>query len=137
MARDTALLEAHRPGDDPILRIYRWDPPTVTIGYNQDPAGFDREAVAAAGFGLVRRATGGRAILAINSGVLGNSSRAPDLQDVNPALAEMCYLASTLNFWPPTAASYIKPPFSCVKMAMPSLKEASAEAPDFTATAEA
>jgi len=63
MARDTALLEAHRPGDDPILRIYRWDPPTVTIGYNQDPAGFDREAVAAAGFGLVRRATGGRAIL--------------------------------------------------------------------------
>jgi lipoate-protein ligase A len=63
MARDTALLEAHQHGDDPILRIYRWDPPAVTIGYNQDLAGFDTEGVAAAGFGLVRRATGGRAIL--------------------------------------------------------------------------
>lgn len=63
MARDTALLEVHQPGDDPILRIYRWDPPAVTIGYNQDLAGFDVDAVAATGYGLVRRATGGRAIL--------------------------------------------------------------------------
>lgn len=63
MARDTSLLETHRAGDDPILRIYRWDPPAVTIGYNQDLAGFDTDAVAAAGYGLERRATGGRAIL--------------------------------------------------------------------------
>lgn len=63
MARDTELLEQHRAGDDPVLRIYRWNPPAVTIGYNQDMASFDRAAVAGAGYGLVRRPTGGRAIL--------------------------------------------------------------------------
>jgi len=63
MARDAALLEQHRAGDDPVLRVYRWDPPAVTLGYNQDLAAFDAAAVAAAGFGLVRRPTGGRAIL--------------------------------------------------------------------------
>ncbi len=35
----------------------------MTIGYNQDLGDFDAGAVAAAGFGLVRRPTGGRAIL--------------------------------------------------------------------------
>lgn len=63
MQRDGELLQAHQPGDDPVLRIYRWDPPAVTIGYNQDLEGFDAAAAAAAGFGLVRRPTGGRAIL--------------------------------------------------------------------------
>jgi lipoate-protein ligase A len=62
MSRDTGLLEEHRPGDDPVLRIYRWEPAAVTTGYNQGPDGFDAEAVRA-GFGLVRRPTGGRAIL--------------------------------------------------------------------------
>ena len=63
MQRDAALLEQQRPDDDPVLRIYRWQPAAVTYGYNQDPDDFDREAVAAAGFGLVRRPTGGRSIL--------------------------------------------------------------------------
>ena len=44
---------------------------------------------------------------------------------------------STLNFWPPTVASYIRPPFACVNIAMPSTKFASADAPAVTATAEA
>lgn len=63
MARDASLLEGHRPGDEPILRIYRWEPAAVTIGYNQDFADFDAAAIAAAGYDLVRRPTGGRAIL--------------------------------------------------------------------------
>ncbi|HPF70972.1 MAG TPA: lipoate--protein ligase family protein [Candidatus Krumholzibacteria bacterium] len=63
MARDRSLLDAHRPGDDPVLRIYRWDPPAVTIGYNQKFADFDEDAVRAAGYDVVRRPTGGRAIL--------------------------------------------------------------------------
>ena len=63
MTRDRALLAAQRPGDDPVLRIYRWDPPAVTIGYNQDAADFDATAARAAGFDVVRRPTGGRAIL--------------------------------------------------------------------------
>lgn len=63
MARDAALLAGHRPGDDPVLRLYRWDPPAVTIGYNQDLRAFDAKALRAAGYDLVRRPTGGRAIL--------------------------------------------------------------------------
>lgn len=63
MKRDGELLEAHQPGDDPVLRIYRWSPPAVTIGHNQTAEDFDEQAVRAAGFGLVRRPTGGRAIL--------------------------------------------------------------------------
>ncbi len=63
MARDTELLQTHQPGDDPLLRIYLWDPPCVTIGFNQDTGAFSAEAVRAAGYDLVRRPTGGRAIL--------------------------------------------------------------------------
>lgn len=63
MQRDAALLRNHAPGDDPVLRIYRWSPPAVTIGYNQDEASFNAAAAAAAGFDFVRRPTGGRAIL--------------------------------------------------------------------------
>ena len=63
MERDRALLAAHRPGQDPVLRLYRWRPPALSIGYNQDEGAFDREAAAAAGLDIVRRPTGGRAIL--------------------------------------------------------------------------
>jgi len=63
MDRDASLLAGHRPGDDPILRVYRWEPAAVTIGYNQDFSAFDEDAIGAAGFDLVRRPTGGRAIL--------------------------------------------------------------------------
>lgn len=63
MARDAALLDEHRPGDPPVLRLYRWRPFAVSYGYHQSLEGFDAEAIAAAGYGLVRRPTGGRAIL--------------------------------------------------------------------------
>ena len=63
MARDAELLAGHKPGDDPILRVYRWEPAAVTIGYNQDFNDFDESSLGAAGYDLVRRPTGGRAIL--------------------------------------------------------------------------
>jgi len=63
MDRDASLLAGHTPGADPILRLYRWEPAAVTIGYNQDFSDFDEAAIGAAGFDLVRRPTGGRAIL--------------------------------------------------------------------------
>jgi lipoyl(octanoyl) transferase len=62
MQRDSDLLAAHQPGDDPVLRLYRWQPAAVTIGYNQDFGNFNREAIESGGFGLVKRPTGGRAI---------------------------------------------------------------------------
>lgn len=63
MARDAALLDEHRPGDPPVLRLYRWRPFAVSYGYHQSLEGFEVAAIAAAGYGLVRRPTGGRAIL--------------------------------------------------------------------------
>ncbi len=62
MQRDSKLLDSHQPGDDPVLRLYRWRPASVTIGYNQDFGNFDREAIEAFGCNLVKRPTGGRAI---------------------------------------------------------------------------
>lgn len=63
MKRDGELLAAQRPQDDPILRLYLWQPAAVTIGYNQHPSDFDQEAITARGYDLIRRPTGGRAIL--------------------------------------------------------------------------
>jgi len=63
METDARLLAEHAPGDDPILRVYRWSPWSVTHGYHQSPADFDADAAASRGWDVVRRPTGGRAIL--------------------------------------------------------------------------
>jgi lipoate-protein ligase A len=63
MQRDEELLDRWRPGDPPVLRLYRWQPYAVTYGFHQREEDFDREAIARFGFDLVRRPTGGRAIL--------------------------------------------------------------------------
>lgn len=63
MARDRELLAAYRQDSDPWLRLYRWSPPAVSLGYHQDSQDFDTSALAARGYDLVRRPTGGRAIL--------------------------------------------------------------------------
>jgi len=65
MAVDEAIMLAYQAGEvAPTLRFYRWAPPTVTLGYFQDAATeVDREACLREGIGLVRRLTGGRAVL--------------------------------------------------------------------------
>lgn len=63
MQRDAALLAGAGPGDPPILRLYRWQPGAVTYGFHQRDEDFDHQAIADLGFDLVRRPTGGRAIL--------------------------------------------------------------------------
>ncbi len=63
MAADAELLARRKPGDPPVLRLYRWSPSAVSYGYHQDPDDFDRGVIDRRGWGLVRRPTGGRAIL--------------------------------------------------------------------------
>ncbi len=65
MERDTALAEAVAAGQRrPTLCLYAWSPPAVSIGRHQEPAGAcDAAACAAAGWEVVRRPTGGRAVL--------------------------------------------------------------------------
>jgi lipoate-protein ligase A len=60
MARDAALL-THRTC--PSLRFYRWCKPTLSIGYFQSAAELPLDEVRARGGEVVRRSTGGKAIL--------------------------------------------------------------------------
>ncbi len=64
MAVDEAILEASGRGDvPPTLRLYAWSPPCLSLGYAQPLADADLQALAARGWLIVRRPTGGRAIL--------------------------------------------------------------------------
>ncbi len=64
MGLDAALLEAVRGGAPPVLRLYRWDPATLSFGRNQPAAGlYDEAAAAERGIAFVRRPTGGQAVL--------------------------------------------------------------------------
>ncbi len=64
MATDEAILHALADGHGvPTLRFYRWQPPCLSLGYNQRAADVDEEACRALGYTWVRRPTGGRAIL--------------------------------------------------------------------------
>ena len=47
----------------PVLRIYKWKPPTISIGYFQSASDIDFENIEKDGVGVVRRLTGGRAVL--------------------------------------------------------------------------
>jgi lipoate-protein ligase A len=64
MAMDQALAEAAAAGDaPPTLRFYRWQPPAVSLGRHQPISDVDAEVVQQLGYEIVRRPTGGRAIL--------------------------------------------------------------------------
>jgi lipoate-protein ligase A len=64
MAIDEAITMAIAEGlAAPTLRFYAWAPPCVSMGRNQKYAEVDIARCAARGYGIVRRPTGGRAIL--------------------------------------------------------------------------
>jgi lipoate-protein ligase A len=64
MARDEAVLNAvSQQSAAPTLRLYRWEPPCLSIGYGQPVNDVDRERLLERGWDIVRRPTGGRAIL--------------------------------------------------------------------------
>jgi lipoate-protein ligase A len=60
MARDEALLLLRAA---PTLRFYRWAQPTLSLGYFQSAADLPLDAVRARGAEVLRRPTGGKAIL--------------------------------------------------------------------------
>jgi len=86
MALDEALLHSVANGESlPVLRFYRWQPATVTLGYAQSvTTDLDLDVCRQAGLDVVRRSTGGRAVLhdqevtyaviaPLNAGLFGNS----------------------------------------------------------------
>ena len=64
MARDTALLARAARTGETVFSIYSWARPTLSFGRHQPAAGhYDPEKITAASVDVVRRPTGGRAIL--------------------------------------------------------------------------
>ena len=64
MAVDESILEhIHLGESQPTLRLYAWEPACLSLGHAQPFADVDVERVKANGWDVVRRVTGGRAIL--------------------------------------------------------------------------
>jgi lipoate-protein ligase A len=64
MAVDEAILLATGKGEvPPTLRLYGWEPPCLSIGYAQPFSDVDHRQLNSQGWDIVRRPTGGRAIL--------------------------------------------------------------------------
>jgi len=67
MAVDEAILEAYEladPKSAPTLRLYGWQPATLSLGRSQNAeSSYDARVASLEGVGLVRRPTGGGAVL--------------------------------------------------------------------------
>jgi lipoate-protein ligase A len=67
MAVDEALLEAAGRGESPpTLRLFDWAPACLSLGYAQSYREVDAAGLRTNGWDVVRRATGGRAILHVD-----------------------------------------------------------------------
>jgi lipoate-protein ligase A len=94
MGIDDALLEAAVPGAYTV-RFYRWLRPTVSLGYAQTwQSGFEHSFAMRQGIGVVRRRTGGRAVLhagELTYSVTGDAEHGPlagGIQATYSAIAE-------------------------------------------------
>jgi len=63
MAADVALLEDVGRGAMPALRLYRWARPALSLGHFQSAVDVDHAACTRLGVEVVRRPTGGKALL--------------------------------------------------------------------------
>jgi lipoate-protein ligase A len=64
MAVDEAILESAGTGAvPPTIRLYAWSPPCLSLGYAQPTSDVNFESLDSFGWDIVRRPTGGRAIL--------------------------------------------------------------------------
>lgn len=64
MALDAALLARARETGETVLRVYSWERPTLSLGRNQRASGaYSAERARELGVDVVRRPTGGRAVL--------------------------------------------------------------------------
>jgi lipoate-protein ligase A len=87
MAVDEALLASAQAGGVPTLRLYAWRGPWLSLGYAQSLSRERAEACERAGVGVVRRVTGGWAVL--HGADLTYAVAAPE-PDLPPGL-QACY----------------------------------------------
>jgi lipoate-protein ligase A len=89
MALDEIAAETAAAGGPRTVRVYRWEPGTLSLGYHQDPDTVDWEHCAEAGVSVTRRQTGGGGIYHDAVGDVSYSIVAPKA-DVPGDLME-CY----------------------------------------------
>ena len=94
MAVDEALVESVDAGRSvPVLRLYRWRPPCLSLGFAQPVEAADAAFCAAHGVDVVRRPTGGRAVLhhlELTYAVLAPLGRGPFTHDLQAAYRAIC-----------------------------------------------
>lgn len=94
MAVDEALAEAVDAGaSPPVLRLYRWAPPCLSLGFAQPYTAADAGFCAAHGIDIVRRPTGGRAVLhhlELTYSVCAPLGRGPFTRDLQAAYQAIC-----------------------------------------------
>jgi lipoyl(octanoyl) transferase len=73
----------------PMFRVYGWSPWTVSLGANQRESDILPSALSSAGFGLVRRPTGGRAVLHADELTYCVVAPLPDSMGVQDAYREI------------------------------------------------
>ena len=85
MAMDEALMQLAAESKAWISRVYTWNAPTLSLGRNQRACGtYDLQRIADEGIDVVRRPTGGRAILhhrEVTYSVVGPVRDAGDLRE--------------------------------------------------------
>jgi lipoate-protein ligase A len=115
MAVDLALLHAAaREESGPTLRFYSWSPPAVSLGRFQAVDGIDLEYARRRGWDVVRRSTGGRAVLhhleltyslalppSVVSGVGVRSSYTALVAGIHAGLRSLLSAASPVGALPP------------------------------------
>jgi lipoate-protein ligase A len=64
MARDAGLMDRARETGEAVFSVYSWERPTLSLGRNQTASGrYDLEQIRERSIDVVRRPTGGRALL--------------------------------------------------------------------------
>jgi lipoate-protein ligase A len=98
MAIDETVLESVAARQaPPTLRLYAWRPPCLSLGYAQPIGQVDTSRLAARGWDLVRRPTGGRAILHTDELTYSITAAADDPHVTGGVLASYRHLSSALT----------------------------------------
>lgn len=89
MALDEVAAETAAEGGPRTVRVYTWEPGTLSLGYTQDPATVDWAACEREGIPVVRRQTGGGGIYHDRDGDVSYSIVAPAAE--LPGNLQTCY----------------------------------------------
>ena len=97
MAADEAILDACSRGESlPTLRLYAWEPACLSIGYAQPFQDVDVTRLQMRGWELVRRPTGGKAVLHVDELTYSVIARADEPRMVGTVLESYNRLAQAL-----------------------------------------